>query len=270
MESDGTKQLPTPHLPCLISAVAYGTNGLMRSVCFCYAAIMDSALSGTCRSDAVRSFLDRVVLVLAEALQAGDRADATAVERRDLEDIHETQQGDSDAYRRLIERYQDHVGRIVWRFSRDKNVHEELVQDVFVEAYMSLGTYRHRAPFANWLARIATRVGYRYWKQLAREKSHATFSLEEWDQVADDDAVERIDPDRAASILHGLLQLLAPRDRLVLTLRYLEQCDVAETARRTGWSKSMVKVQTLRARQKLRKIIEQSPRELSDELGTEI
>ena len=49
---------------------------------------------------------------------------------------------------------------------------------------------------------------------------------------------------------------MPPRDRLVLTLRYLDQCDVAETARRTGWTRTMVKVQTLRARNKLRKLIE--------------
>jgi hypothetical protein len=31
---------------------------------------------------------------------------------------------------------------VLWRFSRDRRVHEELVQDVFVEAYLSLGRYR--------------------------------------------------------------------------------------------------------------------------------
>jgi DNA-directed RNA polymerase specialized sigma24 family protein len=55
---------------------------------------------------------------------------------------------------------------------------------------------------------------------------------------------------------------MAPRDRLVLTLRYLEECDVVETARRTGWTKTMVKVQTLRARNRLRKLIERSGTEL--------
>ena len=54
--------------------------------------------------------------------------------------------------------------------------------------------------------------------------------------------------------MHRLLAQLPPRDRLVLTLRYLEECDVAETARRIGWTQTMVKVQTLRARKKLEKI----------------
>jgi len=177
----------------------------------------------------------------------------------DLEEIQESRHGDPDAYRRLVERHQEHVARILWRFSRDRTVHEELVQDVFVEAYLSLHTYREQAPFSHWLARIATRVGYRFWKEKARQKEAQPFSLAQWDQIAEDgDAIQSLEADQAAELLHGLLEQLPPRDRLVLMLRYLEGCDVAETARRTGWTKTMVKVQALRARDKLKKLVERS------------
>lgn len=179
----------------------------------------------------------------------------------DLEDIRLSKQGDSEAYRRLIERYQEHVAAILWRFSRDRQVHEELVQDAFVEAYLSLGGYSARAPFGHWLARIATRVGYHYWKQRARRRQLESLSLQEWDQVVDE-GVERMDPEQAATLVHDLMSQLPPRDRLVLTLRYLEGCDVAETARRTGWTKAMVKVQTMRARRKLEKLFRASGKEL--------
>jgi DNA-directed RNA polymerase specialized sigma24 family protein len=45
-------------------------------------------------------------------------------------------------------------------------------------------------------------------------------------------------------------------------LRYLEQCDVAETAQRTGWTKAMVKVQTWRAMKKLEKLFEKAEKEI--------
>ena len=181
----------------------------------------------------------------------------------DVEDIHLAQQGDSDAYRRLVERYQNHVARILWRFSRDRSVHEELVQDVFVEAYLSLNGYRGKAPFGHWLARISTRVGYRYWKEKTRQKTTETFNIEEWDGVADnDEGLEKVDPEQAARLLHNMLGQLPPRDRLVLVLRYLEGCDVAETARRTGWTMAMVKVQALRARNKLKRLLEHDETEL--------
>jgi RNA polymerase sigma-70 factor (ECF subfamily) len=178
----------------------------------------------------------------------------------ELEDVRQSRRGDSDAYGRLIKQHQEHVSRILWRFSRDRLVHEELVQDVFVEAYMSLGNYRGKAPFGHWLSRIATRVGYRYWKQAARRHKTESFTLAEWDLVPDE-SPDKMDPSRAAALVHRLLAQLRPRDRLVLTLRYLEGCDVAETARRTGWTRSMVKVQSLRARRRLEKLFAQAGKE---------
>lgn len=219
----------------------------MNSAC-CFTSALIS-LVGSARIDLVRAVSRSV-----DSESAG-RQLTTA----DTEDIDLTREGDPDAYRRLVERHQDHVAKILWRFSRDRAVHEELVQDVFVEAYLSLNTYHGKAPFGHWLARIATRVGYRYWKEKARKKEAEPFSVAEWDSmVGDDEAFETLASDQAAELLHRLLAQLPPRDRLVLMLRYLEGCDVAETARRTGWTRTMVKVQALRAREKLRKLLEQS------------
>ncbi len=178
----------------------------------------------------------------------------------DLEDIRQSREGDSEAYRRLIERYQRQIGQILWRFSRDRLIHEELVQDVFVEAYLSLDRYHGKAPFVHWLSRIATRVGYGYWKKNARQKKRESFTLEEWDQLPGD-SVKKMDASQAAVLVYRLLEQLSPRDRLVLTLRYLEECDVAETAQRTGWTKGMVKVQTWRAKKKLEKLFTEAEKE---------
>ena len=214
-----------------------------------------------------RSLLDSVALrptilevLWAFLLAVPARCDGQAApDAQDCEDVDRTRGGDGQAYRRLIERHQDHVGRILWRFSRDRRVHEELMQDVFVEAYLSLRTYRAEAPFEHWIARIATRIGYRHWKELARRRQSEPFTAADWDRVtSDEDVLDTLEPEDAAALLHGLLAQLPPRDRLVLTLRYLEECDVAETARRTGWTRTMVKVQTLRARNKLRKLMETS------------
>jgi len=203
------------------------------------------------------------VRALAQSISGRRQDSGVDSASNDWDDVRQTRRGDPEAYRRLIERHQGSVARMLWRFSRDRGVHEELVQDVFVEAYLSLGGYHGKAPFEHWLARIATRVGYRYWKQKARRKGTESFDLHEWDPaVGDGSAAAALEPDNAGALLHQILAQMAPRDRLVLTLRYLEQCDVVETARRTGWTKTMVKVQTMRARNRLRKLIEQSGTEL--------
>lgn len=180
----------------------------------------------------------------------------------DTADVRLSLAGDADAYRRLVERHQHHIGRIMWRFSRDPGTHEELVQDVFVEAYLSLKNYRGQAPLAHWLARIGTHVGYHYWRREKRKREREQFDFQQWDQLADRSSLDEIDSEQAADLLYRLLEQLPLRDRLVLTLRYLEQCDVDETARRTGWSVSMVKVQSHRARGKLKKLFAQAGRDI--------
>ena len=175
----------------------------------------------------------------------------------DLRDIRRCLDGEQDAFAGIVERRQDRVSSMMWRFTRDPVDHRELVQDVFVEAYRSLRGYGGRAPFEHWLSRIATRTGYKYWKR--RQRQEALAPLEEWDGAAERDPVD-LAPEQASERLFGLLAALPPRDRLVLTLRYFEDLDVAETARRTGWSETMVKVQTHRARRKLRTLLETAER----------
>jgi RNA polymerase sigma-70 factor, ECF subfamily len=192
-----------------------------------------------------------------------EHAGAAAGAENDPVDIRATLGGDSEAYARLVQRYQSDVAAMMWRFTRDRKEWEELVQDVFVEAWLSLAGYRSEAPFIHWLKRIATRVGYRYWQRRARQREHRLVPLAEWDGaiVAGDDPA----PAEAAALLHGLLARLDPKDRLALTLMYLEECSIAEIADRTGWSRVATKMRVSRARSRLRKIVVQD--KLTERLG---
>jgi RNA polymerase sigma-70 factor (ECF subfamily) len=187
---------------------------------------------------------------------------STSVTINDLQDIKQSLNGDSSAYKRLIEKYQQHISRILWKFSRDKRTHEELVQDVFVAAYLSLNTYKAKAPLEHWLAKIAVRVGYQYFKDQKRKRKTENFTFEQWDQLADEEHAENIEPAKAADLLYDLLAQLPPRDRLVLTLRYLQQHSIRQTAEMTGWTETIVKVQTYRAKNKLKKLFLLSGKEI--------
>ncbi len=177
---------------------------------------------------------------------------------QDWDIVQEICKGDAERYRELLTRHQGQVNRLMWRFSRDPGIHEELAQDVWVEAYCHLHSYRGRAPFVHWLSRIAVRVGYRYWRHQARHSRQQSLSAEQWGRLdADHHDLETLE---AAELVYHLLALLSPRDRLVLTWRYLEQCDVAQTAAHLGWSQTLVRVQTLRAKQRLQKILDERGR----------
>ena len=176
-----------------------------------------------------------------------DREEENAEIRRSL-------QGDASAYARLVRRYESAIASQLWRFTRDRGVLEELVQDTFVEAYFSLKGYRGDAPFVHWLRKIATRVGYRHWKRESQDRRRRQ-SLEE---SAEPSIVPGPGsaPAQSAEFLYRLLEELRPEDRLILTLQYFEECDTEEMARRTGWNRTLVKVRAHRARNRLRALLE--------------
>lgn len=181
--------------------------------------------------------------------------EASQISQVDWADIHGTLDGDGQAYGRIVSRYQDRIAAQMWRLSRQKTDCEQLTHEVFVEAYLSLRAYKGRAPFLHWLRRIATRVGYRYWKQQARLRRQSGVPIQDWHRSVEP---ENNDSAEAAAVLvHELLAELPPRDRLVLTLVYLEGCSIAEAAEMSGWSQTMVKVQAHRARKKLKKLLDE-------------
>ncbi|HVX11442.1 MAG TPA: RNA polymerase sigma factor [Pirellulales bacterium] len=217
----------------------------------------------TTQHDGLRSRVERFLSLAATGVGVvidlrtlGHEAEDTSpVSEADQVDIAKTLNGDGQAYSRIVSRYQDQISAQMWRLSRQRADCEQLVHEVFVEAYLSLRAYKARAPFLHWLRRIATRVGYRYWKQQARLRRQSSVPIQDWHRSVE--PVNNDSAEAAAAVVHGLLGELPPRDRLVLTLIYLEGCSVAQAAEMSGWSQTMVKVQAHRARKKLKKLLDE-------------
>ncbi len=199
------------------------------------------------------------VQVSDESAMTDGETGADLTQRADALDLDAVRGGDQDGFARIVERHQQTIARHMYRFARDPATYEELVQDVFVEAYSSLHSYRGDAPLVHWLRRIATRVGYRHWRRSARnplplaELPEPSGGSPGHGSGAESRSAEAHD---TAEYVHALLARLRPRDRLVLTLMYLEGCTVEEAATLTGWSRTMVKVQAHRARKRLKALDE--------------
>jgi RNA polymerase sigma-70 factor (ECF subfamily) len=228
------------------------------------------AAGPTARGNALTARAERVLSLAASAVGAAasgvgavidlsslghEADDASQASEVDWADIANTLGGDGQAFGRIVSRYQDQITAQMWRLSRQKADCEQLVHEVFVEAYMSLSAYKGRAPFLHWLRRIATRVGYRYWKQQARLRKQASVPIQDWHRSVE--PVNNDSAEQAAAVVHSLMAELPPRDRLVLNLIYLEGCSVAEAAELSGWSQTMVKVQAHRARKKMKKLLDE-------------
>jgi len=179
-----------------------------------------------------------------------ERIVQAAVTDEDRSDILASLEGLESAYARLVGRYQSLVHAQMWRFSRDPAQVEELVQDVFVEVYLSLRHFRGEAPFEHWVRKIAMRVGYRHWKLEHRQRARRDLLAQMPPPRPEDPC--RLAPSEAAEVLYQLLSTLAPADRLALTLHYFEGYEAKEIAAVAGWSPTLVRVRMHRACKRLR------------------
>jgi RNA polymerase sigma-70 factor (ECF subfamily) len=174
--------------------------------------------------------------------------------------IREILNGNINSFEILMDRYQDHVSRIV-RNHVPKNDAPEVAHDVFVQAYQSLGGFKGTGEFKHWLSRIAVRCCHDFWRNYYYRKENLVSPLpdecRDWigqllaDQSPGND-VERVE---ARNLLQWALAQLTATERTVLTLIHLDEYSVAEAAELLGWGVIRTKVQSHRARKKLRKVL---------------
>ncbi|MCD8349339.1 MAG: sigma-70 family RNA polymerase sigma factor [Planctomycetaceae bacterium] len=179
-----------------------------------------------------------------------DKADAL-----DARDIARVLAGDTHAFSPLVERHGSAIAKQMRHYSDDPLVIEELTSDVFVEAYLGLAGFKGLSPFRHWLARIASRTGYKYWKR--RDKQKREVPLTALDESRSESVNGQPDPETVTALVYELLAELSDEDRLVLTLMFLENCSHREIAKRMGWSTAIVAMRVVRAKRKLRKIGQQ-------------
>ena len=191
--------------------------------------------------------------------------DSLPVERSSREEsdlIRRIRQGETERFAELIDRYQRHVGRIVGRRVPAERV-RELVHEVFVKAYVNLSQFSDKAPFEHWLAGIAVRTCYDFWRERAREEvpvsalsdEHQRWIEQTMSSQSDRQFRDQTAKQDAAEVLEWALRQLSPENRAVLTLVHLDGYSVREAAQLLGWSLVNVKVRAHRARRALRALL---------------
>ena len=173
----------------------------------------------------------------------------------ELDEIQQAVGGDEKAFAKLMRRYQPQVFRYMWRFTRDRHEQEDLVQEVFVQLYGSLRRFRGDVSLGYWIHRIATNVGYAFWRNMKKNRHIRAGVLARMDIVTASGlpSPDRMDAETKSAVLFSLLEELPPRERLVLTLRYYEDLSNEEIALRTGWNSTLVRVIAYRARQRMKR-----------------
>jgi len=93
--------------------------------------------------------------------------------------VRKAKLGDHDAFSRLVRLHQKRIYRLVYRFCRDHDTADELAQETFVKAYMSLDTFREEYRFSSWIGTIATNLAFNHLKRQKRQVSTVDYPIEE-------------------------------------------------------------------------------------------
>ena len=165
-------------------------------------------------------------------------------------------QGDSDAFRALVEKHSRSAFRLAFRMTGNEQDAEDVVQESFLRAYRHLGRFEARADYGTWLYRIVANCSV----ELIRTKRsrHTRARMEPLDELTIPPASADPGPDRLAQSadIHrrvgAALDNLSPLERAAFTLRHYEGHTIDEISRTLRLGTSAAKHAVFRAVRKLR------------------
>lgn len=170
------------------------------------------------------------------------------------------QDGDREAFRILIERYEGMVFDLTHQYSTTPEDAEDLAQDVFLKAYRRIDDLRSPSRFSSWLYGIALNRCRDYAKNVRRE-TYAFSRTEEHDEgtVTDDRQPaqdDRLMADERSEQLWEALEELSSTYATPFLLKYRDGMTYKAMSKRLDVSVSALKVRVHRARKKLRSLLD--------------
>jgi RNA polymerase sigma-70 factor (ECF subfamily) len=169
--------------------------------------------------------------------------------------------GDSEAFRALVDRHSRAVYRLAYRMTGSVQDAEDVVQETFLKAYRQLGRFESRANFSTWLHRIAVNCSI----DLIRARPHreAGHDAADLDQLgAGDDVPRQASPERlmlsteVQDRVAGAMSSLSAMERAAFALRHFEGQSIDEISRALGLKTNATKHSIFRAVKKMRVALE--------------
>ena len=174
--------------------------------------------------------------------------------------IHDSQQGDLNAFNRLVLAYQDLAFNIAYRMLGDEARAEECTQEAFFSAYRHLGSYRGGS-FKAWVLRMVTNSCY---DELRRRKRRPVIPLEPlndtdeeiespaWLASSDPSPEEVFHLKELDTAIDHCLSTLLPDFRSVVILVDVQNMEYEEVSSILKSPLGTIKSRLARARQKMR------------------
>jgi len=158
--------------------------------------------------------------------------------------------GQVNAFRHLVEKYQSPVYNLIVKIIHDKDEAKEITQEVFVKAYESLASFRSDHKFFSWIYRIAVNAAL---NQLKKQKKMV--GLDTLKGVSD--AAEELMNERE-QLLQKAIKMLNEKYSVLIVLKYYEQMSYKEVAETMAITEKKVRSRLFEARQQLKEMLEKT------------
>ncbi len=170
--------------------------------------------------------------------------------------------GDASAFEELVNRYETKIFRLTQNITQNASDAEDAMQDAFLKAFQHLKDFEGGSRFYTWLVRIAVnealmRLRKRRPNQVSidepvgTEEQPMAMQIRDWGPSPE----QRYAQSEMGEILSKVIEQLEPIYRVVFLLRDVEDISTEETAKIVGISVPAVKSRLLRARLKLRELL---------------
>jgi RNA polymerase sigma-70 factor (ECF subfamily) len=174
--------------------------------------------------------------------------------------------GDATAFEELVNRYEGKIFRLTQNITQNQSDAEDAMQDAFLKAFQHLKDFEGGSRFYTWLVRIAVnealmRLRKRRPNQVSIDEpvsSHdgadetpLAMQIRDWGPSPE----QRYAQSEMGGILSKVIEQLEPIYRVVFLLRDVEDISTEETAKIVGISVPAVKSRLLRARLRLRELL---------------
>lgn len=151
---------------------------------------------------------------------------AKATSEQEIWWVLQAQSGSREALNELFRSVQEPLFRYLVSVVNERQLAEDILQEVFIRVYRKLRWLREPEAFRAWCYQIATREAFRFlkrerpWKEQVRDESVLNV-LPASEPVYSRELIER---------LPELIRDLSPASRAVIVLYYLHEMSLSETA----------------------------------------
>jgi RNA polymerase sigma-70 factor (ECF subfamily) len=173
------------------------------------------------------------------------------------QDIHReiielSKEGNPRAQFQLYKLYSKAMFNICMRMLNNREEAEDLLQESFTDAFMKLETFRYESSFGAWLKRIVINNCI---NSIQKRNVELVFPEHQAEPGHQDEPVDYARIEMDVKRIHRAMEQLPDGYRVIFSLYALEGYDHGEIAQVLGISESTSKSQYLRAKQKIRDML---------------